>query len=529
MKNMPYATPQTKAIAQKMVQKSAVRSSPLLPLIKYGLIPLGLYFLSQSPVMKTQFRRVHDAVGPALQKANQAIAVTAIQNEESLQELKQAVPIPVAAVPRDSSIPELLPLDLASAVLTKEDLLNDKMNRIPEVFKIPTSQRKRSSFWFDIYTRYSSRFHVIHHVDYPWLIFKVIDTTPLLLGNENRWVKYHRAKSAVDRSVQLVRQELVALAKIKNYSKVTPQQQRYLDLLSEIPGPRKKVLLAAIRNVRSQTGQKDFFKEGIITSGKYIPQMEEIFAQYDLPVELTRLPLVESSFNENATSKVGASGIWQFMPYTGKAYLKINDSIDERNSPLKSSEAAAKYLLMSFRLLKTWPLAITAYNHGPNGVRKAVMKHHTEDLSTLIDNSSRFGFASSNYYASFLAALYAERYQEEAFGQLPKYPAHKVEPIVLASSIRVGTLAAIAGITLEELRLYNKDLKRRSIGANSELPRRYRVFLPQGRKARIELYDFEMRQAATQNKNRRGTKKVASRKRPLQVSFEKRLDEANRM
>ena len=102
---------------------------------------------------------------------------------------------------------------------------------------------------------------------------------------------------------------------------------------------------------------REKFEQAIKRSGRYLPLMESIFArEYNLPVELTRLPFVESSFNIRARSKVGASGIWQFMRSTGKLFLKINDGVDERNDPIRATEAAAKLLKMNFGSLKSWPL-----------------------------------------------------------------------------------------------------------------------------------------------------------------------------
>src|SRR5205823_3581451 len=120
----------------------------------------------------------------------------------------------------------------------------------------------------------------------------------------------------------------------------------------------------------------------------------------------------------------GASGIWQFMPGMGKKYLQVGNLVDERNSPIKATEAAAKLMLSNFRVLKTWPLAITAYNHGAGGLIKASKKLQTKDLPEIIAKfrSRSFSFASQNFFCEFLAALYGEKYQEDVFGALAKYP-----------------------------------------------------------------------------------------------------------
>src|SRR5690606_17165036 len=121
--------------------------------------------------------------------------------------------------------------------------------------------------------------------------------------------------------------------------------------------------------LRFQLGQSDIFKEGIVRSGQYLRQMEEIFREQGMPVELTRLPFVESSFNLKACSRVGACGIWQFMRSTAKAYMRpMNAYVDERRDPLISTRAAARKLRKNYEMLEDWPLAVTGYNHGPYGI-----------------------------------------------------------------------------------------------------------------------------------------------------------------
>jgi membrane-bound lytic murein transglycosylase D len=218
--------------------------------------------------------------------------------------------------------------------------------------------------------------------------------------------------------------------------------------------------------------------------------MESIFAKSNLPTELVRLPLVESSFNEKAVSKVGASGIWQFMPVVGKHYLKMTEPFDERNSPIKATEAAARLLRSNFSILKSWPLAITAYNHGASGVLKAMKKVKSEEIDDLIENySSRsFSFASKNFYSEFMAALYAERYQDEIFGHMPKLPPLAEDRVTLIRPMHLRDLSEIAGVTMEEIKLHNPDIKSKGLKENAVLPKGYKIHLPLGSGPGLELY-----------------------------------------
>jgi membrane-bound lytic murein transglycosylase D len=146
---------------------------------------------------------------------------------------------------------------------------------------------------------------------------------------------------------------------------------------------------------------------GLKVSGRYMGQMQKIFREEGVPVELAYLPLVESSFNVRARSSVGALGMWQFMPATGKKFLRIDDDIDERRDPFVSTRAAARLLKQNYRLLGNWPLAITAYNHGTEGIFRAMSEVGSENLVEMIRRyqSPSFGFASKNFYAEFLAAV----------------------------------------------------------------------------------------------------------------------------
>jgi membrane-bound lytic murein transglycosylase D len=127
------------------------------------------------------------------------------------------------------------------------------------------------------------------------------------------------------------------------------------------------------------------FADAIRVSRHYLKAMEVIFRREGVPVELTRLPFIESSFDVQAYSKVGAAGIWQFMPSTGRLYnLRINPAFDERRDPLMASEAAARFLKANYEKLGSWPLAITAYNYGPAGLATAVNTLNTADIATII-------------------------------------------------------------------------------------------------------------------------------------------------
>jgi membrane-bound lytic murein transglycosylase D len=159
--------------------------------------------------------------------------------------------------------------------------------------------------------------------------------------------------------------------------------------------------------IRSQRGAKEHFAEGLRVSGRYMAQMQKIFRDEGLPVELAYLPLVESSFNIRARSGVGAVGMWQVMAETGKKFMRVDAAVDERRDPMASTRAAARLLKENYRILGNWPLAITAYNHGTDGIFRGIKDVESDNLVDLIQRyqSPTVGFASKNFYAEFLAVV----------------------------------------------------------------------------------------------------------------------------
>ena len=372
--------------------------------------------------------------------------------------------------------------------ITQSNILEDPEQRISQDFKIPNKFKRRVSFWFDIYTKYGSQDHVIHHSQYPWIVFRVINTQKIMDGKGHYWTRYHRAKNTVSRKASQIRKTLKRLAKRKSYRNLKGLEKRLYNKLRWVRGKRRHVFAFAARKVRSQLGQMDFFLKGLMSSTKYMIYIEEEFKKQGLPQELTRLPFVESSFNEAARSKVGASGIWQIMPTTAKGYIQVTRHIDERNSPLKSSRVAAKVLKQYKKSLKYWPVTITAYNHGIGGMKRAIRKAKTSRLDKIIYRykSKSLGFASKNFYTSFLAALYAEKYHYEIFKdkELIKEPLIKREIIYLSKKMRANKLLKRLGLSQKELLSYNLDLKN-ALKHNAYLPKNLEVHIPLGHNQKL--------------------------------------------
>lgn len=367
-------------------------------------------------------------------------------------------------------------------------ILNDFGARIGKDFHLDEGLRPRAEFWFDIYARYGEAHHIIHHVLYPWIIYRVVDTGEILRnGKGPPWLRHDRANKLATQQVREIRLALAKLARRKNYDNLTPLESDLYDKLMTVNGPRPHVFKMAAQQVRSQLGQKDFFQRGLINSSRYLPYMEEEFKRLGLPTELTRMPFVESSFNEDARSKVGASGIWQIMPNTGASYMIVNHQIDERNSPLKATLAAGRLLHSYNHSLDSWPLTITSYNHGIGNTQRAVHKVGSRDLSQIIAHYHQgdFKFASSNFYTCFLAALFAEKYNELIFKDAPREPLQEHDVLKLTNITGIRQLQKKTGLAPAELLKYNLDLKS-ALRTKSSLPRGYQLHLPPGYKDRLQ-------------------------------------------
>lgn len=197
-------------------------------------------------------------------------------------------------------------------------------------------------------------------------------------------------------------------------------------------------LQRAAENIRVQTGLKSRFEAGVQRSLKLVPMIFDILQQDKLPPDIAYLPHVESSYHAGARSKVGAVGLWQIMPGTMKIVMGSRH-VQNRTNPAIATQAAAKILKENYQTTGSWPLALTAYNHGLYGVMRAVRKTNSNDLCEIIDRyeSRSFRFASSNFYAQFLAA---RNVAMQRYIQISKLSSHKntLRPLLAASGVQKG-------------------------------------------------------------------------------------------
>ena len=406
---------------------------------------------------------------------------------------KPAPENPVALVPSPMMAPEAeLPAvkPVWSSTFDRAQVLSDAENRIGADFRIPAGLQARAAFWFDVYSKWDSDKRIIHDARRPWIVYQVVDVAPILYADvpRRRWLRNLKADQVVKVELARVRAALGKLAKNRPWGALTLEERALVAPLQSLGGDLASAAKAAMGQVRIQTGQRDFFMSGLVASPRYLGTMEKIFEAYHLPKELTRLPFVESSFNKAATSKVGASGIWQLMGGTGSKFLIVAAQIDERRSPYKATDAAARLLQENHLILhRSWPLAVTAWNHGPGGVRKAMAKAGSRDLATILEryHTKNFDFASSNFYCEFLGALHAEAYKDVVFGPLDTEPALDSLFIALPHAFHARELMRLTGLSRDEFSRLNPDLDR-AVERDAAIPRAYRLHIPSSLRASAE-------------------------------------------
>lgn len=336
--------------------------------------------------------------------------------------------------------------------------------------------KRNVEFWIKIYTQYTTAQGLLHDAKYVDKVFATIDVSGAHGMRRAREAKKHWREVLLS----LHRKTRGGKVILDDAAPLSDDEKHVYGLFRDIQDPAKFLNAAHRKRLRFQLGQRDRFLDGLKQSGRYLKHMEEIFAREGMPVELTRLPFVESSFNVRARSKVGASGIWQFMRSTAKLFMRVNDAVDERNDPIRATEAAARLLRLNFESLGSWPLAVTAYNHGRKGMMRAVRKVGSDDLEDLVDEyrSRSFGFASSNFFTELLAAIEVERHAEKYFGAVERDAPRVAAEVVIPDFIAFRDLIGFQKLDEKHMRELNPGLSEQVVKGRRPIPAGYRMRIP---------------------------------------------------
>ncbi|MFZ9595322.1 MAG: lytic transglycosylase domain-containing protein [Bdellovibrionia bacterium] len=353
---------------------------------------------------------------------------------------------------------------------TLNSVLNDEDHRIQSDFHIHPEFQTPTRFWLKIYTQYSTKDVVIYDSKNMNLIYEVVDLRPIQKRSRNAVVFEILSERKIKKTLQAYQKAFLALA--KNPKPKNPTREQSL-ILQATAHQRANGQTGSFHwkematQLKSMKGQRDPIVHGLLAGETLFPKMEQIFKQAQVPIELTRLCLVESSFNIRAGSKVGASGLWQIMPKVGHQYLKMNERIglDERYSALKSTVAAAKLLKFNYKILGSWLLAVVAYNHGFKGLPRFKPENYEYSKIAYLFQPQRgkkavLGWASQNYYAEYMAILYASFYEKELYGEFPRTQTPRPMEFVKLTEPKTGLqLIREHGLETSDFLAYNTELK----------------------------------------------------------------------
>ena len=387
--------------------------------------------------------------------------------------------------------------------------------RHASLFPRPAQLEPQIRFWRAIFTQYSAHQVVLHDALRLDKVYKILDFRSRLDDGFGEGELASLERFETDLELDRLRATLLRLHALGSHPEsLTAEERAVYDLWADDPAPDRFLAAADDKRLHSQRGLRERFAEGIRISRRYFPEMERIFREAGLPVELIRLPLIESCFNLRAYSKVGAAGIWQFMPRTGRLFMRVDNLVDERRDPISSTRAAARFLVRVHDMLDTWPLTITAYNHGPDGMARAVAEVGTTDIATIVRDyrGKAFGFASRNFYAEFLAALDVERDFRTYFGEAPEEPALRVHERRLERALGMEAAARLARTSRAQLASLNPALSTLVVSGRRPIPAGYQLRLPESAGAAFQgrLAEFTAEQGVTGSASPRPVRVAAS-------------------
>jgi peptidoglycan lytic transglycosylase D len=336
-------------------------------------------------------------------------------------------------------------------------------------FERPDSLQPAIGFWTRVYGEVDSLSGFVHDSDNLSVVYETL--------RFNWYDSAQVQEQQIEEAMANYRSALHSLAGGKRKD-LTPREQKVLALWGGKAS--SETLKAAADRIRFQRGQADRIREGIIRARAWEQPIRKRLQDAGLPEALAVLPYVESSYNPQAESHAGAVGLWQFTRFTGRHYMRVDEVLDERADPAKSTDGAVRLLAYYYSKLHSWPLTITAYNHGLSGVRRAVQETGGTDIGDIVRNykSPRFGFASRNYYAAFLAAGDVTRNAQRYFGKLQRQPAENYWTVKLPSYMAINSLIRELAVDPDVIQDLNPALQAAVWSNRKYVPKGYLLRLP---------------------------------------------------
>lgn len=338
-----------------------------------------------------------------------------------------------------------------------------------ELFPRPAGLLPDVAFWVRIFSGVDSDHGLLHDNRRLDIVYAELDV-PLDLPDGTR-------QRRVDAERKRIEAALTALGAGKR-EVLSPDEAAILEMWGK--DTDSATFREAAARVRFQRGLSDRFRAGLERSGRWRAFVEQEFSKQGIPVELAALPHVESSYNPAARSHVGASGIWQFTRSTARRFVRVDHVLDERNDPFSATKAAGQLLAYNHSITGNWPTAITAYNHGLSGIRRAMREYgDTAYLDILRHYDGRtFGFASRNFYVAFLAALEVDQQADRYFPGLRRESPEAYETVRLGNYISAAALSRHLRVDAGELAEHNGALQATIWQGSKLIPRDYELRVP---------------------------------------------------
>ncbi|MGV6807674.1 MAG: LysM peptidoglycan-binding domain-containing protein [bacterium] len=347
-------------------------------------------------------------------------------------------------------------------------------------FPRPAGLEPDVNFWRRVYSEIDGNQGFIHDNERLAIVYQTLNVPE---GKSRK-----QRQNVVDAAKRKIVADLNVLASGKRQG-LTGRQQEILMLWGS--GTSNSQFRAAANRVRFQLGQSDKFRAGLVRSGRWLPYIQKTFRDMGLPQELTILPHVESSFNPEAYSRVGASGMWQFTRGTGRQFMQVDHIVDDRRDPFTATVAAGKLLARNLEITGTWPLALTGYNHGAAGMARAAKALGTTDIETIARKykGRTFGFASRNFYVSFLAALDISRNPAKYFGSVKMDAPDTPVSVTLNHYVAADSIAKALRLDIATLKKLNPALLDPVWQGEKHIPAGYTLRLPAAMSNAVAMLD----------------------------------------
>jgi membrane-bound lytic murein transglycosylase D len=332
-------------------------------------------------------------------------------------------------------------------------------------------------FWIRAFSEWTLGQAAVHDLRHPELVYEVVDLPGDVIGG------YTKEQRDYLEQVREGWKDYLAYieGKAARGDELSDLEKSWVLHIVEVIGPDG--LAGAHERVRTQRGLRERFREGLERAARYEGLIRDVFRAHGLPEDLAFLPHVESSFQYHARSSAGATGLWQFTRGTGRHYMTINSTLDERLDPVAATRGAALYLRDAYDKLETWPLALTSYNHGVQGMLKAKERFGTDFAAIYEGYDGRvFGFASKNFYAEFLAAREIARATETYFPEgFDPEPSFDLDNVILEQKATAKSIARVYEVDLDELVDLNPAWSSRAAKRGAAIPEGTQVWLPAGK------------------------------------------------